>query len=50
MSTISKPTPQFGWIRGQFPGGTADLNFNRRQNTVSGDSFGDHGHSRHQPR
>jgi len=39
--TISKGTPQFGWIRGQFPGGSADLNFNRRQQTVTGDSFGD---------
>ncbi|MBS2035062.1 hypothetical protein JST97_08735 [bacterium] len=38
---IHKGTPQFGWIRGQFPGGTADLNFNRRQQTISGDSFGD---------
>lgn len=36
-----KGTPQFGWIRGQFAAGSADLNFNRRQNTVTGDSFGD---------
>lgn len=41
MSTITKATPQLGWIRGQFPQGTADLTFNRRQNTVSGESFGD---------
>ena len=38
---IHKRTPQFGWIRGQFPDGSADLNFNRRQQTVSGESFGD---------
>jgi hypothetical protein len=36
-----KGTPQFGWIRGQFAAGNADLNFNRRQQTVSGESFGD---------
>ena len=36
-----KGTPQFGWIRGQFAAGSADLNFNRRQQTVTGDSFGD---------
>lgn len=41
MSTIPKATPQLGWIRGQFPQGAADLTFNRRQNTVSGESFGD---------
>lgn len=41
MLTSIKPTPQFGWIRGQFAQGAADLNFNRRQNTVSGESFGD---------
>lgn len=36
-----KGTPQFGWIRGQFAAGSADLNFNRPQQTVTGESFGD---------
>ena len=36
-----KGTPPFGWIRGQFAAGSADLNFNRRQQTVTGESFGD---------
>lgn len=36
-----KGVPQFGWIRGQFPAGGANLNFDRRQNTVKGDIYGD---------
>jgi hypothetical protein len=39
--TSIKPTPHFGWIRGQFSGGSVDLNFDRRQNSVSGESLGD---------
>ena len=41
MTTITKAPPQFGWIKGQFPAGTAQLNFDRRQQTVQGDSFND---------
>jgi hypothetical protein len=41
MTTITKAPPQFGWIKGQFPGGKAELNFDRRQQTVQGDSFND---------